>query len=192
MPGVYVLQLVDDRDSENTYAFVIFVAHGIATVQNFIGPIKKSDWPRFYNDVGVLGSTRPGGFWCDGITEETPGGKGFSPPERPHYGALESRCPRNPHALLPVPSDERLASGPRTPGPPPPDITGFVQVVDTQTLGGASRTTEPRGMMASLHPFVEDPAGCQRLDPNDVRLKALGTYVQRAVDAVNILGPSLK
>ncbi len=70
-PGVYVLQIVDDpKKSDRSFAFVIFVAHGAATVQNLIGPIGKEDWPKFYNDVGVLGSARPGGFFCDGVVDE--------------------------------------------------------------------------------------------------------------------------
>ncbi|HET6981827.1 MAG TPA: hypothetical protein VFI53_06780, partial [Myxococcaceae bacterium] len=124
VPGVYVLQLVTDRKTKDTYAFLIFVAHGGATVQNVVGPfVTADDWLPFYNALGALGSARPGGFWCDNITEDKPGStEGFNPREGPKYRA-QNRCQGNPHALLAVPSDERLASGPMPPSPPPPDIT---------------------------------------------------------------------
>ncbi|HEY1908489.1 MAG TPA: hypothetical protein VGG91_20735, partial [Myxococcaceae bacterium] len=151
VPGLYVLQLVTDsgstHDPKPTYAFVIFVAHGNPTVQNFVGPIYgDDDWTKFYNALGVLGSARPGGFWCDQITEKTPGS---TAQDGARYRA-ENRCPTNPHALLAVPSGERLASGPKPPSPPPPDTTGFVQTSDTQNLTAMGVIPEQRGMLASL------------------------------------------
>lgn len=189
VPGLYLLQIVNDSKSDNSYAFLIFVAHGNATVQSFVGPIVgDDDWTKFYNALGVLGSARPGGFWCDQITEKTQGSTA-------HDGAryrAENRCTNNPHALLGVPSGDRLASGPKPPSPPPPDTTGFVQTSDTQDLTAMGIVPEPRGMLASLHAFAAPPAGCQQLDSKDPRLKSLGTYVQRALDAVKILSPDLR
>jgi hypothetical protein len=189
VPGVYVLQLLNDSKSVNTYAFLIFVAKGSATVTNFVGPIvEDADWTAFYNALGVLGSARPGGFWCDQISTKTPGNTA-------HDGAAyraENRCPNNPHALLAVPAGERLASGPKPPSPPPPDTTGFVQTYDSQDLTALGPVPEAHQMLASLRAFAAAPAGCQKVDPNDPRLKSLGTYVQRALDAVKILSPDLR
>ena len=192
-PGMYLLQLLTDSGSKDqpTYAFLIFVANGVPTVQSFVGPIYgDEDWGKFYNALGVLGSARPGGFWCDGVVQP-PQSKA---PSRAveggsHYDPPLNRCPNNPHALLAVPSDQRLASGPKPPSPPPPNITGFVQGSDTQDLTAMGIIPERRGMLASLDAFAAPPAGCQQLDPKDPRLKSLGTYVQRAVEAVNILSP---
>ena len=200
VPGLYVLQLLHDSkpESDTTYAFLIFVAHGNATVLNFVGPIVgNDDWGKFYNALGVLGSARPGGFWCDGIIENpqsrAPGRGAPAVQGRSHYDPPLSRCTEgNPHALLAVPSGERLASGPKTPSPPPPDTNGFVQTSDTQDLTALGATPQPRGMLASLHAFAAPPAGCQTVDPKDPRLKSLGTYVQRALDAVKILSPDLR
>lgn len=201
LPGLYVLQTVDDgklTDSSVSYAFIIFVAHGQATVQNFVGPIRKQDWAGFYNALGVLGSARPGGFWCDGVIEPDPT-KGeakveYTPGRGPHYVPPLSRCPDNPHALLAMPDNgERLASGPKTPSPPPPDITGFVQVVDVQpgiTLGPAP---QPRGMLASLNTYLEAPPaqGCTKDDANPA-VKEIRTYVERAIKATTVFTPGLK
>jgi hypothetical protein len=200
-PGLYVLQTVDDAKPEDvsiSYAFIIFVSHGTATVQNFVGPIRKEDWAGFYNALGVLGSTRPGGFWCDGVLEASDGGVetkvGYTPGRGPHYEPPLSRCPDNPHAFLAVPdTGERLASGPKTPSPPPPDITGFVQVVDQQpgiTLGPAP---QPRGMLASLNTYLEAPPeqGCTKDDSNPA-LKEIRTYVERALEATKVFTPGLK
>jgi len=203
-PGVYVLQIVSDtKNLDNSIAFVIFVAHGEATVQNLIGPIGTGDWKKFYNDLGVLGSARPGGFYCDGVVDET-GTKEmkFEPGQRPHYeppdkdkDKPDKRCPGNPHAFLRLPQGERLASGPVPPGPPPPDVTGFVQVVDEQAFTMLGLPVPARVQYASNGPttFVGDPTGCEPLERKAPQLKAiLGTYVQRAIDAVNVLGPRLK
>ena len=197
VPGLYVLQLLNDSGSSGskdglkpTYAFLIFVQDrtGTPTVTNFVGPIYgDDDWKKFYSALGVLGSARPGGFWCDQITTAKPGSGAH---DGPSYRA-ENRCPGNPHAFLGVPEGERLASGPKPPDPPPPDFTGFVQISDTQDLTALGITPERRGMLASLVAFAAPPAGCQQLDPKDPRLKSLGTYVQRSVEAVNILSPAV-
>ena len=204
VPGVYVLQLLTDSGSKDqpTYAFLIFVAHGHATVQNVVGPFGgDEDWEPFYNALGVLGSARPGGFWCDGVTAPpTPpdparaasGVDAGAVNRKSHYDPPLSRCSGNPHAFLAVPSNERLASGPKPPSPPPPDITGFVQTSDTQDLTALGLTSEPRALLASLQPVPGATAECHPLDPKNKVLKPLGSYVQRAVDAVNLLGPGLK
>jgi hypothetical protein len=193
VPGVYLLQIANDSNSDNSYAFLIFVSRGSATVQNVVGPfVKDEDWAPFYNALGALGSARPGGFWCDNITQDKPGNaEGFNALQGTKYRA-ENRCPGNPHALLAVPAEERLASGPKPPSPPPPDITGFVQASDTTSLAALGLTSEPRALLASLQPVPGTPAECKPIDRNDPRLKPLGTYIQRAVDAVNLLGPGLK
>jgi hypothetical protein len=185
-PGLYVVQIVDDTTTPDSpaYAFVIFVAHGAATVENLIGPIAtEADWKKFYDLLGVLGSTRPGGFFCDGVIDEKgtavrSSGSGYAPPAPP------SNCPGNPHALL---------SGPKTSSPPPPDTTGSVQVVDHQKLGsnptGSLSPGQSPAMLASLHPVVGDPGQCAPLGQNSPLRQQVGIYVQRAVDAVNILSP---
>lgn len=176
--GLYVLQVAYDKNKPNddAYAFVIFVAHGAGQVQAAVGPIKtEQDWAKLYDKIAILGSARPGGFYCDGITE-----KGPSPKEK---GTV--LCPNNPHALLSVPSDKLLASGPLPPAPPPPDTTGYLMVVDPNATLALWQHPEPRVLYASLEGPI--PAGCGTLKKTDPRVQALGTYVQRAIVAVAIL-----
>ena len=193
-PGLYVLQVAYDKNKPNddAYAFVIFVAHGAGQVQAAVGPIKTDqDWAKLYDKIAILGSARPGGFYCDGITEGprpqiriSEKGPSYLPPIGPKEKGTV-RCPNNPHALLSSPSDKLLASGPLPPAPPPPDTTGYLMVVDPNATLALWQHPEPRVLYASLEGPI--PAGCSTLEKTDPRVKALGTYVQRAIVAVAIL-----
>ena len=189
-PGLYVLQVAYDKNKDEAVAFVLFVAHGAAQVQAAVGPIKTDqEWKTLYDKIAILGSARPGGFYCDGITEEprvvvNQKGQSYMAPVASQAGGT-ARCPNNPHALLSVPSDRLLASGPLPPAPPPPDTTGFLLVVDPAASLALWQHPEPRVLYASLE--GPTPGGCSTLEKTDPRVRALGTYVQRAVDAVAIL-----
>lgn len=193
-PGLYVLQVAYDKNKPNddAYAFVIFVAHGVGQVQAAVGPIRtQQDWATLYDKIAILGSARPGGFYCDGIAEEprpqiriSEQGPSYAPPIGPRGKGTEL-CPNNPHALLSFPSDKLLASGPLPPAPPPPDTTGYLMVVDPSATLALWQHPEPRVLYASLE--GPPPGGCGTLEKTDPRVKALGTYVQRAIVAVAIL-----
>jgi hypothetical protein len=178
-PGTLFIQLIaNDSPTDPAYAFLIYKASmsampsgteltdSDATLTHIIGPIlTDADWRAFYNSLRSFASTRPGGFYCDG---------------------LDGGCAENKVGEILDGEGQRLAWGPITPIPPPPESFGVMQNTQTVTKGTlgtwASLGPEARQRLyASLSSLPRDAPSCREVKPTDAQRKELGEYVYRAL-----------